>query len=245
MLLKDSDSVLTRSTGELPDIEIKYEEILTPLAALAQKDATFARLLLTLICRAVYSRPSGFPLKSKHGDIKSSMKEGIEKALEKTRNGISFVGCVEALCLEDSDIWIQPKLVGSASLKSTNFHSGIVVLEMEILHENSNEGPLPGASSKRHKGAPGVPTTSEKANLEEAWLELARLYSELGEDDVVLSLYRKNLTKMPITHQALEAQLGGDPSQGLILYDKAIDTADGTVLLSKTFLNEEPYPLPR
>ncbi|CAM6110405.1 unnamed protein product [Calypogeia fissa] len=210
--------------GELPDIEIKYEEILIPLAALAQNDATFARLLLTLICRAIYACQPNTPLKNKQGDIKSSMKEGIEKALENTHNGISFVGCLEALCLEDSEIWIHPKVVGSASLKSTNFHSGIVVLEMEILHENSKDGPYPGTSSKRHKGAAGTPTTREKTNLEEAWLELARLYSELGEDDVVLSLYRKNLTKKPTTHQALEAQLGGDPGQGLTLYDQALDT---------------------
>ena len=45
-------------TGELPDIEINHSEIINPLAALAEKDPTFSRLLLLVLFRAIYSLPS-------------------------------------------------------------------------------------------------------------------------------------------------------------------------------------------
>ncbi|OAE24558.1 hypothetical protein AXG93_2415s1380 [Marchantia polymorpha subsp. ruderalis] len=211
-------------TGELPDIEITHADILAPLSSLAEKDATFARLLVTVICRAVYSQPAGRQ-EDITSDIKSQMTQGIGKALEKTSNGISFVGCIEAICLEDATIWIQPRLIGQASLKSTNFHSGILLLEQELLHETFKETATPGSSSKRQKGAAGK-VMKEQRNMQEAWLELAHLYKELGEEDIVLSVYQKKLTEKPITQKALEAQLGGDPGRGLILYDQALDTVD-------------------
>jgi hypothetical protein len=57
--------------GELPDIEIKHADIVGPLAALAERDPTFARLLLTILCGAVYSLPSKGP------DIKAEVRPGV------------------------------------------------------------------------------------------------------------------------------------------------------------------------
>ncbi|KAL2645175.1 hypothetical protein R1flu_012762 [Riccia fluitans] len=210
-------------TGELPDIEITHEDILAPLSSLSEKDGTFARLFLTLICRTVYAQ-SGGRQKDRLTNVKGQIAEGIGKALEKTSNGSSFVGCIEAICLEDPTIWIQPKLVGRASLKSANFHSGILVLEGEILHESNKDTPAQ-CSSKRQKGQAGK-VTNDGVKLQEAWLELARLYKELGEEDIVLSVYQKKLTEKSISHKALEAQLGGDPRRALVLYDQALDTFD-------------------
>ena len=42
--------------GELPDIEIKYKEILDPLQSLARRDIDIARQLLTLIFASLYSK---------------------------------------------------------------------------------------------------------------------------------------------------------------------------------------------
>lgn len=200
--------------GELPDIQIKHEEILGPLAALSERDQTFARLLLTLLCGAVYSLPSAGP------NIRAEVRQGLQAALEQTHNGTSFVGCVEALCLQDPEIWITPKLVGSASRKSTNYHSGIVLLEKEILNETIPEAELP-SSNKRHKGRGGQ-INREVHPLEDAWLELAQLYKSLGEDDIVLALLQRHLVKNEITHRALEAQLGGDSQRAVTLYDEVL-----------------------
>jgi DNA-dependent protein kinase catalytic subunit len=200
--------------GELPDIEIKYEEILCPLAALAEQDAIFARLLLTLLCKAVYCLPSV------GRDIRADVRIGLEAALQQTCNGISFVSCAQSLCLQDPEIWISPKLVGSVSCKSTNLHSGILLLENEIMHETFPE-PTAERNKKRHRGQGGqINLEQQQRPLEDAWLELAQLYKVVGEEDIVLALFQKHLTKHEITHKALEAQLGGDFEQANALYDK-------------------------
>ncbi|KAG0609962.1 hypothetical protein M758_7G027900 [Ceratodon purpureus] len=201
-------------TGELPDIEIKHADIIRPLAALAERDATFARLLLKVLFGAVYSLPSKGP------EIKAEVRQGLEAALVQTNNGISFVSCVETLCLEDPEIWIPPKLVGSASRKSTNYHSGILLLEKEILNETFPD-PEPNVSSKRHKGRGGQ-ANRDLRPLEDAWVELAVLYKALGEDDIVLGLFKTHIAKREKTHKALEYQLGGNIFQALTLYDEAV-----------------------
>lgn len=223
--------------GELPDIEIKYEEILRPLAALAEQDAIFARLLLTLLCKAVYCLPSVGQ------DIRADVRIGLEAALQRTCNGISFVSCVQSLCLQDPEIWISPKLVGSVSRKSTNLHSGILLLENEIMHETFPE-PTAERNKKRHRGQGGqINLEQQQHPLEDAWLELARLYKVVGEEDIVLALFQKHLTKHEITHKALEAQLGGDFEQANALYDKLTGWhQNGTLLtaLSVLFTSKRP-----
>lgn len=215
--------VLFEFTGDLPDIEIKHEEIIKPLAALGEQDPTFSRLLLQVLCRAIYALSQNQYLDGEH-DLKTLVTKAIENVFERTRNNISFVSSTLSLCLEDKESWIKPSLIGSVSMKSTNFQSGILYLENAILRAN-----LPwhfvGNSRKRHKGPRGQ-ATLEPNSLEQAWLELANLYRSIGESDIVLSIYKEHLTKASITHHALEAELGGDSVRALALYDKAIDQFD-------------------
>lgn len=213
--------------GELPDIEIKHADIVGPLAALAERDPTFARLLLTILCGAVYSLPSKGP------DVKAEIRQGLEAAFQRTNNGISFVGCVETLCLQDPEIWIPPKLVGSASHKSTNYHSGIMLLEKEILNETFPESE-PNMSSKRQKGRGGQ-INRELRPLDDAWLELAELYKALGENDIVLGLCGMHIARHEKTQRALECQLGGSLQQALALYDDIIASYEAGEIISSSF----------
>lgn len=201
--------------GELPDIEIKHSEILGPLGALAQRDSTFARLLLTVLSSAVYSLPSTSQ------NIIAEVRFGFEAAFQQTHNGVSFVSCVEALCLQDPGIWITPKLVGTASRKSTNYHSGVLLLENQILNETVPEVEESG-NNKRHKGRGGQINIDVRP-LEDAWLELAQLYKALGEEDIVLGLFQMHVAKNEKTHKALEYQLGGDAQRAQIVYEEVID----------------------
>ena len=82
-----------------------------------------------------------------------------------------------------------------------------------------------GNSRKRHKGSRGQ-ATFEANSLEHAWLALSNLYRSLGESDIVLSIYKKHLTKASITQQALEAELDGELATALKMYDNAIDQFD-------------------
>ncbi|XP_002965996.2 DNA-dependent protein kinase catalytic subunit [Selaginella moellendorffii] len=203
-------------TGELPDIEIKHEDIIGPMGSLAERDATFARLLLSTIFGAFWQNDVT--------TVKTEIRTGFENALERTHSESTLVGTIQDLCLKDRDAWIKPEVAGSASYNSQNFHSGILLLEKQILH-----GTRPNLNAaKRHRGPSGQ-TSQDNAVTEEAWLELARLYNAIGEDDYVLSLYLNRLTTQSISHQALESQVRGDTDRALVLYDKAInETPEGT-----------------
>ena len=176
-----------------------------------------------------------YSLPSKGPEIKAEVRQGLEAALVQTNNGISFVSCVETLCLEDPEIWIPPKLVGSASRKSTNYHSGILLLEKEILNETFPD-PEPNVSSKRHKGRGGQ-ANRDLRPLEDAWVELAVLYKALGEDDIVLGLFKTHIAKREKTHKALEYQLGGNIFQALTLYDEAVKEYEAGEMFNSSFLN--------
>ncbi|KAJ7526251.1 hypothetical protein O6H91_17G090200 [Diphasiastrum complanatum] len=206
--------------GELPDIEIKHEDVIGPLASLAEKDKPFANLLLRLICRGLYRTPD-FWQHEVGSNLRVEIRQGLEQALSKTDNDTSFVGCIQSICLEDAEVWIKPKDIGSASLRSSNLHTGILLIENQILHE-TKPGMELNSNSKRHKGQAGLVTHAPE-DLQKAWLELAQLYKAIGEDDYVLSIYLKNLTSQTVTHEALEAQIRGDANRALVLYEKAID----------------------
>lgn len=144
------------------------------------------------------------------------------------------MGCVETLCLLDPEIWIPPKIVGSASYMSTNFHSGIMLLEKEILNETFPE-PEPNMSGKRHKGRGGQINRALRP-LEDAWLELAELYKALGENDIVLGLFGLHIAKHEKTQRALECQLGGNLQKALALYDNAVATYEDGEITSSSLL---------
>lgn len=232
---RDNFMVICLGAGELPDIEIKHADIIGPLAALAERDPTFARLLLNILGGAVYSLPLNGP------DIRGEVRQGLEAALQRTNNGISFVGCVETLCLQDPEIWISPKVVGLASRKSTNYHSGILLLEKEILNETFPE-PEPNLSAKRQKGRGGQVNRTLRP-LEDAWVELAELYKALGENDIVLGLFKMQITKCEKTHKALEYQLEGNLVQALRLYDEAVSEYEDGKIISSSFSNTLIYEL--
>ncbi|KAH9308159.1 hypothetical protein KI387_036070 [Taxus chinensis] len=209
--------------GELPDIEIAHKDVIIPLSVLAEKDDVFSRLFLIVLSDSIYSlHPT--ELHKAEDELKVTIRDGIEEALRRTRNSISFVGCAMDLCLEMKDSWIQPKLVGSASQKSRNFHTGILFLENAILHETPPDKVLE-ASRKRHCGSSR--RVGKEDVVVEAWLELVKLYNSIGEHDVVLSIHKKSLTKAAITGHALESQLRGDSNKALQLYDNAITQFEG------------------
>jgi hypothetical protein len=117
---------------------------------------------------------------------------------------------------------------------STNFHSGIMLLEKEILNETFPE-PEPNMSGKRHKGRGGQINRALRP-LEDAWLELAELYKALGENDIVLGLFGLHIAKHEKTQRALECQLGGNLQKALALYDNAVATYEDGEITSSSLL---------
>lgn len=108
----------------------------------------------------------------------------------------------------------SPQLIGEASLKSFNFHSGIVLLEKQILIITSEE------KSKKKK----IGVTSN-ALLSQMWTQLAKLYKALEDEDILRGLTDKN-AKHPFTKSALDYELKGDYVEALKLYNKGFQHLD-------------------
>ncbi len=91
---------------------------------------------------------------------------------------------------------MMPDKVGETAYRSTNYHSGIILLEHLLSH--------PAGTSVKPKLKSGVDTTKDRS--EDVWFELARLYRELGEHDIVKSLFHK-YARQNYTKDAIQASL--------------------------------------
>lgn len=87
----------------------------------------------------------------------------------------------------DMDLHMPPTLVGDTSFKSLNFHTGIMLLEKQILKVSLPRRtcvecniPSQSANKRRAKRRAG-PKDSAKDRQQDAWMQLARLYKALGE----------------------------------------------------------------
>lgn len=108
----------------------------------------------------------------------------------------------------------SPQLIGEVSLKSFNFHSGIILLEKQILILQNEE------KTKKKK------SSSTSTLLTQMWAQLVKLYKALEDEDVLRGLRDKEFAKHPYTRSALDFELGGDFVEALKIYDKAIEQLD-------------------
>lgn len=64
---------------------------------------------------------------------KKLLLECIERLLKSTKFTTPFVGCLQRICFGDKDLTLDPSLVGDTAYRSLNFHTGIMLLEKQIL----------------------------------------------------------------------------------------------------------------
>ncbi len=82
---------------------------------------------------------------------------------------------------------LRPESISLASVASRSFHSGILLLEHQLLL-----GPATGApaAAKRARAAP------ELGPREALWYELARLAQVTGEPDILRGIFRAEVLEM-------------------------------------------------
>jgi tetratricopeptide (TPR) repeat protein len=120
-----------------------------------------------------------------------------------------------------------------SSLKSFNYHTGIMLLEKQLLTATA---PAAERAVKKRKS-----NYDDKSTV---WSQLARLYRALGEEDVLRGIFDKEIAKHDYTkvhtlyslqlaceltaalQQALEAELRGDYVEALNIYEKATKHLD-------------------
>jgi DNA-dependent protein kinase catalytic subunit len=213
--------------GELPDVRVSSKDIIEPLRDLAQKDRLFSKMLCGLLFEAVLDKSyveklcANDPM-SRRGQFLEENVGFLFEMLLKTNASATFVSWLLGI-IEQLD-WDQIErtrgqqsvigLIGDASLRSHNFHSGIRALEQLAIKANSREVHARGASSKRSR-------TSERLPEEELWVQLGALYGQIGEDDTAIAISIRS-TQEEKTQAAIKAEIGGEFDRARGLYQSVL-----------------------
>uniref|UniRef100_A0A671MAS8 DNA-dependent protein kinase catalytic subunit n=1 Tax=Sinocyclocheilus anshuiensis TaxID=1608454 RepID=A0A671MAS8_9TELE len=217
---QDAQVTLYRSyrVGDLPDIQIQYSSLITPLQALAQRDATLAKQLFSSLFAGVLVEMEG----SKSSKETTSILKDLVQALNTFLNMSTvyfppFISCVQVWLNHCSQTQFLEALVSASCLASLQQPMGILLLEESLLHGigTSDEPP-----SKRARGKRELPPDTER------WIHLAKLYRSLGDYDVVRGIFSGKIGTKSVTFTALQAEAKSDYAEAVKLYNEALNKED-------------------
>eukprot|EP00897_Mesotaenium_endlicherianum_P010382 jgi/Mesen1/9372/ME000610S08690 len=208
-------------SGDYPDIEIECRALLGPLAEVGRQDARFGALLLTaVVCAVAFSSPDARPAIGRAGDrggageaggaggingegkrenVRASLRVALQGAFKKTRGDSSqFVGSLVDVALQDC----SPALLH---------------LDPKLVASTCTR------AASLHSGALLLEAQLLQAHHPAA---AAAAASAAAVDDATLVVFERHVVRLPLTREALAAEMGGDPLRALVLYDAALDALD-------------------
>ncbi|XP_015748747.1 PREDICTED: DNA-dependent protein kinase catalytic subunit-like [Acropora digitifera] len=203
-------------TGDLPDIQIKFSELIAPLQAVAQRDSTFAKKLFSVLFRGIFSQIEKKLSVPEAANVASDINTAVNNMVSSsTKFFPAFISSIQDICYHEHKLSIDPTSVSAACLTSLQQPIGIMLLEKQLLQSEDS-----GQSSRKRARGLAAPPSQETIT----WIELSRLYRSLGDYDVLRGIFTGHIGTKPITQKALEAEARGDFSQALKLYNEAIAT---------------------
>src|SRR5262249_39076893 len=144
--------------------------------------------------------------------FRASVRELFQRVLERSLCTAPFIGTIQRICFEEPELLRSSSLIGTTSYKSLNFHTGIMLLEKQILHSKGAAGDQAALKKKKLGTQP-----ASLGHGDDAWVHLAKLYEALGEEDILLGVYEKHIARTELTKRALEAQLRNDYASAMKL----------------------------
>ena len=243
----------TYRSGEIPDIKIKLQDIVKPLQELAMRDSVVSKMMLNVLFKAVLEL-QGDAAKKNSNTMKDQITEDILKMLGTGRSSDLMSG-VLALA-QTAEIKIDASKVAEACERTKAFYDGIKALELQAAAEAgaaANRGSkkrtggskLSLQSAKKSAtvgGASQIPPPGAQKVRDDAddWKQLALLYKQLEESDIVRGLYDK-FSEHPDTKKALMYELEGRYCKARETYDELLlkcgEVEDGT-----GFWDPDPEP---
>ncbi|XP_063114601.1 DNA-dependent protein kinase catalytic subunit isoform X3 [Cavia porcellus] len=220
---RDAQIVLYRSYrhGDLPDIQIKYSSLITPLQAVAQRDSLLAKQLFSSLFSGILKEMDRFKSVSESKSITQKLLQDFNHFLNNTFLFFPpFVSCIQEISCQHADLLsLHPPAVRTCSLASLQQPGGIHLLEEALLHLAPAEPP-----SKRIRGRTHLPPDTLR------WMELAKLYRSIGEYDVLRGIFSSEIGTKQATWDALLAEARSDYSEAAKRYNEALNKqewADG------------------
>ncbi|KAF8935223.1 hypothetical protein BGZ52_000691 [Haplosporangium bisporale] len=176
--------------GDLPDIQISYADILRPLQNLAEMDVDICRMLFSKLVTGLLHQVSVNSDKTEEeaSVYSSDMMLCFRRMLEKsTLLYTPFIGCVLRICHDYGKSNIPAGLIARTSMRSSNQHLGIVLIEKQVQ--------AIGSSSDQSRAT---------------WNELAKVYKSVDEKDIYKSIFENKVATTEFTKRAIEAEVVGD-----------------------------------
>ena len=219
------------------------------MAALCMRDVPLASLVFTALFDAVFPKICAV---SPHSHLTSSVVTHVperptahkrDEAIGRHIGRILTVGAavpsvvafLHNACLSHAALRVDPGVVFASALRSNNLRSGVLLLEKAVARAaqppGPGSGPGSGYGSMRATPSCSLPSASQEGSVrppapvdvQRMWLELACLYKELGEHDVVRMILAEHLTLQTGTKAALEKVLHGDHAGALKLISAALE----------------------
>ncbi|KAI8057473.1 hypothetical protein BDF21DRAFT_349187 [Thamnidium elegans] len=214
---------LSRSyrVGELPDVQIKFKDLLLPLEVLASVDYNVSRLLYSSLVVGIINSNDKDTTGYKSKVVRNIQSNIINSTLYFTPTIGSFLRI-----FFDLNITYQPEnLVRTASSNSSNHHIGIALLEkqLEISAGSST------SSKRKYKDDSDDEMESFSINediskLKIQWTDLSLLYKEIDEPEIFQKLYLNNVATRELPKEAINAEIRGEYVEAYNNFGEALQT---------------------
>jgi hypothetical protein len=188
-------------SGELPDVGIKFSDILRPLQALCLLDTSIAAITFGMLYDQLVSKllihSSGQLPSDASMPMYRSLCGALSSMLEKQRHAQAnslltatlLQRCiqhirVERKCPDVLELFPVPdQLISELSIQTLNYHTGIQLLEECLLARSKPVG------QKHTKKAGKVTSLVEHSSSDnQKWRQLSRLYDDIGENVILIGL---------------------------------------------------------
>ncbi|CAF0948619.1 unnamed protein product, partial [Didymodactylos carnosus] len=213
--------------GELPDIQIKYSDIIIPLQALAQYDNYTARILYSNLFIAILQQIESRS-KDEYLETLASLSYGFKTILSNSEIYYpSFIAALlDIILAKAKHVQIEPEFISGASIASGLEPVGILAIESFI--------PLqpwkPWIQPKFEPLESQTPSKRQRLvcdpNETAMWLELAKCYRSLSNYEDVHGIFSKTPGIQSSTRDAIREESRGNFQQALNSYITAMNEAD-------------------
>ncbi|KAJ6662088.1 hypothetical protein lerEdw1_012553 [Lerista edwardsae] len=199
--------------GDLPDIQIEYRSLITPLQGVAQRDPALAKLLFSSLFSGILKEMNKSKSKLEESIIIQQLVQDFNRFLTTSVLFFPpFISCIQEMSYQHKELLdLNPSSVSSSCLASLQQPVGILLLEQGLICLSPEEEEPP---SKRKRGKTAL---SPDVNR---WIELAKLYRSVGNYDVLRDIFSGKIGTKEITEKALLAEAKSDYAEAAKNYEE-------------------------
>ncbi|XP_073085590.1 DNA-dependent protein kinase catalytic subunit isoform X1 [Manis javanica] len=212
----DAQIILYRSyrQGDLPDIQITYSSLISPLQAVAQRDPIIAKQLFGSLFSGIIKEMDKYKTMSEKNSITQKLLQDFNHFLNTTFSFFPpFVSCIQEVSCQHPDLLsLDPASVSAGCLASLQQPVGVRLLEEALLHLVPQE-----PSAKRFRGRSCLSADVVR------WMELAKLYRSIGEYDVLRGIFSSEIGTKQVTQNALLAEAKSNYFEAAKQYNEALN----------------------